>query len=82
MDASVKGTLILPIKNVISYLCQWEFSNTNGTTVIAINFKNNESNISCRLDFYTLTVTDGKNLDLSINYTIVNYLALSDKIIS
>lgn len=63
MDASVEGTLILPIKDVISYLCQWEFSNTNGTTVITIDFKNNESNISCRSDIYTILVTDGKNLD-------------------
>jgi len=63
IDANIKGKIEFSIENVTSFLCQWDFPNTNGTVVIATNFKVFESKLSCSNDNFFM-VTDGRYLIL------------------
>jgi len=60
-DASIKGKLEFPIRNLTRGGCKWDFTNTNGTIVISANFKVNESLLNCREQSnFILLATDGR----------------------
>lgn len=59
IDAYIKEQLLMPVLNV-TYLCQWDFINTNGTVVLDANFKINKSNLSCNFDDFILLAIDRK----------------------
>ncbi|XP_029345463.1 cubilin isoform X3 [Acyrthosiphon pisum] len=66
-DASIKGNIEFPIKQLTKGYCQWDLTNTNGTIVISTNFKVNESQISCR-DNYLLLATYEDDSELLKRY--------------
>lgn len=49
----------MPFGNVTTFICQWDFKNTNGSVVIIANFKINESKISCIDNNQLLFASDG-----------------------
>lgn len=51
----------MPFGNLPSYFCQWDFTNTNGTTVIVANINVSVDTINCHED-YLITVKDGRCL--------------------
>lgn len=72
IDSTINGKIEIPTANLSGLLCEWDFTNTNGTVVIIANIKTNEVKINCH-DYYLLLATDGRyefNFypQLSINY--------------
>lgn len=61
-DASIKGNIVLPVENVTTFICQWDFMSMNGTIVISANFKIYESNLTCTYD--SILVASGGKFQL------------------
>lgn len=67
IDASINGTIELPIRNITNFYCQWDLTNTNGSIVIETDFKINQTKNKCPYEFILLA-TDGKYILLLIFY--------------
>lgn len=50
----------MPFGNITTFICQWDFKNTNGTVVIIANFIVNESKFPCSDNNHLLFASDGK----------------------
>ncbi|VVC39264.1 EGF-like, conserved site,EGF-like calcium-binding domain,CUB domain,EGF domain,EGF-like calcium- [Cinara cedri] len=67
VDASIKGKINLPFGNFNSYICQWSFTNMNGTTVIVANFNVTLDIINCRNNYLIMVTNEEETIDI-LNY--------------
>lgn len=70
IDASINGTIELPIRNITNFHCQWDLTNSNGSIVIETDFKINESNMTCGGYDSLFIATNGKYILYFIFVTI------------
>jgi len=60
VDANIRGKIQLPLENVTSFLCKWDFTNTNGTIVMVADIKIKENKMTYSPDTSILLATDGR----------------------